>query len=154
MAVHQFTRKQFLTTDLASAWDYFSNPGNLDSITPKDLSFQILTPPEEKMYPGMMILYRIHLLGIPTQWCTEITQVMNQSYFVDEQRKGPYRMWHHEHHFEEVEGGVLMTDKLTYDVGKSIVGAIAHQLFVRKKIQSIFDYRESELERIFNASKS
>jgi ligand-binding SRPBCC domain-containing protein len=104
----------------------------------------------EKMYPGMFIMYSIRpMFNIPMNWVTEITHVSDRKFFVDEQRVGPYHIWHHEHHFEEKDGGVLMTDILHYNVGMSFLGWIASKLFVDKKVQGIFDYRYKILEQRF-----
>jgi ligand-binding SRPBCC domain-containing protein len=97
-----------------------------------------------------MIRYKIKpMFNIPLDWVTEITMVKDKVYFIDEQRKGPYRIWHHEHHFKEVEGGVLMTDKLYYDIGMSFIGAIAGKLWVDKQVQKIFAYRGKMLDEMF-----
>jgi ligand-binding SRPBCC domain-containing protein len=142
--------EQFLPISLEDAWDFFSSPQNLNRITPGDMHFKILNEVPEKVYPGAMIIYAISpFLNIHFKWVTEITAVKHLEYFVDEQRKGPYRIWHHEHHFKETDGGVLMTDKLYYDIGKSIFGWIAGNLFVHKKVNAIFKYRSQQLEKLF-----
>jgi ligand-binding SRPBCC domain-containing protein len=113
--------------------------------------FEITSEMPDLMYEGMMITYRIKpLLNISMNWCTEITHINNPLFFIDEQRKGPYHIWHHEHHFKEVEGGILMTDILYYDIGKSFFGWIAGHLFVHKKVKQIFEFRYKKLEQIFN----
>lgn len=143
-------RQQWLPISLEQAWDFFSSPKNLNDITPEDMVFEIKTDVPEKMYEGMFIVYSIRpVLNIPIKWVTEITHVSDRKFFVDEQRVGPYNIWHHEHHFEEKDGGVLMTDILHYDVGKSFLGAIASKLFVDKKVRQIFDYRFKILEQRF-----
>ena len=129
----------------------FATPKNLNEVTPDDLVFEITSTLPEKMYTGLIITYRIKpMLNIPIAWCTEITHIKDREYFVDEQRKGPYNIWHHEHHFREVDGGVIMTDLLHYDIGKSIFGAIAGKLFVDKKVRQIFKYRYEVLEKYFS----
>jgi ligand-binding SRPBCC domain-containing protein len=143
--------EQFLPISLNEAWDFFSSPKNLNQITPGDMHFKVLNEVPDKMYPGTMIIYEISpFLSIHFNWVTEITVVKHMEYFVDEQRKGPYRIWHHEHHFKEAPGGVLMTDKLYYDIGKSIFGWIAGKLFVHKKVKAIFEYRYKQLEELFS----
>ncbi|MDP0499316.1 MAG: SRPBCC family protein [Verrucomicrobiota bacterium JB022] len=150
MALHSLQRVQDLPISLDTAWDFFSAPDNLDAITPPDLSFEILSGGGVRMYEGMIIAYRISVLpGIHHQWVTEITTVRDRQYFIDEQRFGPYKFWHHQHHFEEIPGGVRMTDILHYDVGKWWIGDLAHAFFVRDKVQSIFTFRHKELERRF-----
>ena len=143
-------QEQLLPLTLEEAWNFFATPKNLNEVTPNDLVFKITSTLPEKMYEGLIITYRIQpLLNIPINWCTEITHIKEQEYFVDEQRKGPYNIWHHEHHFKSVGGGVLMTDILHYDIGKSIFGRIAGKLFVHKQVQQIFRYRYKALETYF-----
>jgi ligand-binding SRPBCC domain-containing protein len=142
--------QQWLPISLDEAWDFFSSPKNLNEITPEDMVFEIKSDVPEKMYPGMFIMYSIRpMFNIPMNWVTEITHVSDRKFFVDEQRVGPYHIWHHEHHFEEKDGGVLMTDILHYNVGMSFLGWIASKLFVDKKVQGIFDYRYKILEQRF-----
>lgn len=142
--------QQWLPISLDEAWDFFSSPKNLNEITPEDMVFEIKSDVPEKMYPGMFIMYSIRpMFNIPMKWVTEITHVSDRKFFVDEQRVGPYHIWHHEHHFEEKDGGVLMTDILHYNVGMSFLGWIASKLFVDKKVQGIFDYRYKILEQRF-----
>ena len=147
--MYQLKRQQLVKTDMATCWDFFSSPGNLQKITPKYMGFDVLTEVPDNMYEGLIIEYRVRpLLSIPMNWITEITHVKEHQFFVDEQRKGPYRIWHHEHHFKSVEGGVLMTDILHYDVGMSFLGWIASKLFVDKKVEQIFEFRRLELTNI------
>jgi len=116
----QLVFKQFLPISMEEAWDFFCSPKNLAKITPGDLHFKILNEVPDKMYPGTIIIYEISpFLNLHFSWITEITVIKQYEYFIDEQRKGPYRTWHHEHHFEKVTGGVMMTDKLYYYIGKS-----------------------------------
>ena len=153
--VHRLQRTQFLPISLDNAWKFFSNPANLNKITPDDLVFEITSELPEVVYPGLMITYRIRpMLNIPVEWCTEITHVKEGQYFVDEQRKGPYRMWHHEHHFKEVTGGVEMTDIVHYDIGKWILGDIAGALFVHRRVKEIFDFRQMILGKLFPSQKA
>jgi len=143
-------QEQFLPISLDEAWKFFATPKNLNEVTPDDMVFEIISELPETMYAGLLINYRLKpMFNIPINWCTEITHIKEKEYFVDEQRKGPYRIWHHEHHFKAVKGGVLMTDILHYDIGKWIVGRIAGKLFVDKKVKGIFAYRNSTLETYF-----
>ena len=142
--------QQFLPMSLTDAWDFFSSPKNLNEITPADMTFKILGNIPEKMYEGLMIRYQVSpMFNIPLDWVTEITHVKENKFFVDEQRIGPYNIWHHEHHFEEKDGGVMMTDILHYDIGKWIFGKIAGWLFVDKKVRGIFEFREKKLKELF-----
>jgi ligand-binding SRPBCC domain-containing protein len=144
--------QQKLPITLDQAWDFFSSPKNLNEITPPDFTFEFLSDIPQNMYPGLLIQYRVRpMLHIPILWTTEITHVVDKKYFVDEQRQGPYNIWHHEHHFEATENGVLMTDILHYDIGMSFIGWLAGKLFVDQKVKGIFDYRHKKLERLFGS---
>lgn len=143
--------KQKLGIDLDTAWDFFSSPKNLKEITPSYMGFDITSGnQDEKIYPGMIVTYKVSpLLNIPMNWMTEITQVSHKSYFIDEQLSGPYKIWHHEHHFREIEGGVEMTDILHYKVPLGFLGNIAEKLLVRNKVREIFDFRNKKLVQLF-----
>lgn len=143
-------QEQFLPISINEAWEFFSSPRNLNRVTPKELFFEITSEVPDKMYEGLIISYKIKpMLNTKVNWHTEITHIKHLKYFIDEQRKGPYKIWHHEHHFKEVEGGIIMTDLLYYDIGKSIFGWIAGKLFVNKKVKEIFDYRYQSLKNYF-----
>ena len=145
-----YKTEQLLPLSLQEAWDFFATPRNLNAVTPKELEFRITSDVPDKMYEGLIISYKIKpMLNIPVNWVTEITHIKDLAYFVDEQRKGPYRMWHHEHHFMEVPEGVLMTDILHYEIGKSIFGWLAGKLFVHRKVKEIFQYRNKILSTYF-----
>jgi ligand-binding SRPBCC domain-containing protein len=151
MGVYQIHTSHFLPTSLEEAWAFISNPSNLKNITPETMGFEVVSEGlPEKMYPGMIITYSVKpLLGIKTTWVTEITHVQEMRYFVDEQRVGPYTLWHHEHHLEPVEGGVLMRDIVSYKPPFGILGRIANRLIIRKKLREIFQYREHALNKRF-----
>ncbi len=155
MQVKQKSFRQFLPVSLEEAWAFFSRPENLNAITPEDMSFEILSDIAGKpMYPGMIIQYKITPFGgIKMDWVTEITQIVELEYFIDEQRFGPYALWHHQHHFKAVNGGVEMEDILHYKVPYGVIGTIADRLFVDQKIGQIFAFREKALERIFVKGK-
>ena len=143
--------KQFLKISLAEAWDFFSSPGNLPKITPPQMGFIITSGPPAKMYPGQIITYKVSPFpGFKTNWVTEITHVSDHSFFVDEQRFGPYRIWHHEHRFEVQDKGVLMTDRVSYKLPFGIFGQIAHSLFVKNQLKQIFEYRIAAMEKKYN----
>ena len=115
------------------------------------MGFDVLTEVAEKMYPGMMIEYRVRpLMNIPMKWITEITHVEEGKFFVDEQRKGPYTIWHHEHHFKAVEGGVEMTDIVSYELPLGVLGKMVHPIVVKKKLEEIFAFRFAAVEEIFH----
>lgn len=142
--------EQFLPVSMEKAWTFFSSPENLNLITPPEMKFEILVDLPEEVHTGLMIHYRIRpMLNIPMRWTTEITAVEKHQFFIDEQIRGPYRVWHHEHHFRKVDGGVWMTDKLNYDVGWGVFGWLAGKLWVDKQVQEIFEYRKGKLEELF-----
>jgi len=134
-----------------TVWEFFSNPKNLNAITPPELKFEILSDLDgKKMYSGMIIRYNIKpMLNIPMSWTTEITHCQDHHFFVDEQRFGPYAFWHHQHIFKSVPEGVEMTDIVHYAVGWGILGKIASLLYVDKQLQHIFDFRNREIKKIF-----
>ena len=148
--MHQFIRKQFVKTDLQTCWDFFSSPANLKRITPSYMGFDVKTEVPAQMYEGLIIAYTVKpLLGIPVEWVTEITHVKDKSFFVDEQRKGPYTMWHHEHHFKEVDGGVEMTDIVSYIIPLGFLGKLVEPFLVKPKLEEIFAYRFKIVEEVF-----
>jgi len=151
MKVYTLKRTQFLPVRLADAWEFFSSPMNLEKITPSQMGFQILYKSGgDKMYPGQLIRYMVGVLPlIKLHWVTEITHVDKPFYFVDEQRFGPYALWHHQHHFSEVEGGVQMTDEVNYAIPLGFIGRLAHWFFVGRKVNAIFEHRYSALEKYF-----
>lgn len=143
-------QEQLLPISIEEAWIFFSDPSNLNAVTPDDMLFEITSEIPAIMYEGMIITYRIRpFLNIPVSWGTEITHIKEGSFFIDEQRTGPYRLWHHEHHFREVPEGVLITDLLYYEIGKSLFGWIAGKLFVHRRVRQIFEYRHKILEQLF-----
>jgi ligand-binding SRPBCC domain-containing protein len=147
MAFYQLNKRQFIPASPEKVWDFISSPANLKKITPPYMGFDILSPSlPEKMYEGMIIRYRVSPFpGFSTTWVTEITHVEEMKYFVDEQRIGPYSMWHHQHLLEPAEGGVIMTDIVSYSPPLGFLGAIANSLLIRRKLNRIFDYREKAL---------
>ena len=156
MKSYQLNFKHFLPISLEEAWAFFSSPLNLAKITPDDMEFIVTSTIDSnaKMYPGMIITYKVSpLFGIKLNWMTEITQVEEDKYFIDEQRFGPFKFWHHQHHFKAVEGGVEMTDILTYGLPFGILGTIAHQIMVKNKVKEIFAFREKKTNQIFGVYK-
>jgi ligand-binding SRPBCC domain-containing protein len=152
MKIYQLKTSQKLPISLEKAWNFFSNPANLSKITPSWLNFEVRTELPEKMYAGMIITYFVRpLLNIPQIWVTEITHVSKPNYFVDEQRFGPYKMWHHEHIFTELkDGGIEMHDIVSYVVPFGIIGRIMNKLIISKKINQIFNYRKTVLDNMFS----
>lgn len=148
---HRLLREQQLGCDIETAWKFFSSANNLSEITPKDMGFIVLTEMEnDEIYEGMLIDYYVSpLFGIKMKWQTEITHVDFQKSFIDFQRKGPYKLWNHHHEFIPNEHGVLMRDTIDYELPLGFLGEIAHNLFVRKKLEYIFDYRFRVLSKLF-----
>lgn len=148
--MYQLYREQFLAIPIDKAWNFFSSPQNLSLITPPEMRFNIISSDINKpIFEGMLIDYKIRpLMGIPLHWKTEISHVVFQKVFTDKQIRGPYKKWEHTHTFIEQEGGVLMKDELIYELPFSFIGTLAHALFIRKKVEAIFDYRKSVLDKI------
>ena len=140
-----------IPASIDQVWDFISSPQNLKHITPEYMGFDITTKNlPEKVYAGMIISYTVRpLLGIKMRWVTEITHVSDMKYFVDEQRFGPYTMWHHQHIIEAIEGGVLMTDIVDNQPPMGFMGAIANQLIIKKQLNEIFSFRTKKLEEYF-----
>ncbi|WP_316744421.1 SRPBCC family protein [Pedobacter antarcticus] len=152
MKAYQLQFVQKMPVSLEKAWDFFSSPLNLAKITPEEMAFKVTSNinPIDKMYAGMIITYKVSpVAGIKLNWMTEITQVEEQRYFIDEQRFGPYQFWHHQHHFKSIPGGVEMTDVLTYGMPLGFLGTIANSLFVANKLQQIFKYRKEKVDALF-----
>jgi ligand-binding SRPBCC domain-containing protein len=151
MAVYSLKSVQKIPVPVPEIWDFFSSPKNLPELTPAALGFKIISRHHgDKIYQGQIIEYKVSpLFGIPLYWMTEITHVEDQQYFVDEQRYGPYSMWHHQHHFRPVEGGVEMTDIVHYKNPFWVLGDLANGLIVRKKLREIFTHRYSSIETRF-----
>ncbi len=152
MPFYQKIQEQKIKASLDEVWDFISSPRNLKEITPKYMGFDIITPDiPDKMYQGMIIGYKVSpLLGIKTSWLTEITHVVDKKYFVDEQRIGPYKLWHHQHILEELsDGSVLMKDIVTYQPPFGFLGAIANTILIRKKLNEIFAFRNQAVDKRF-----
>jgi ligand-binding SRPBCC domain-containing protein len=151
--LHSFKTRQFIKSDLSTVWNFMSSPSNLALITPQYMGFTILNDADTEgdMYAGQIIEYSVSpVLGIKLHWVTEITHVQDRTYFVDEQRRGPYSFWHHKHFLKEVPGGIEMTDIVHYQLPLGFIGRILNLLFVRKKLKEIFDYRFEKVNEIFN----
>ena len=151
MKVYRLVRKQTIAATVEELWAFFSNAKNLQAITPSYMNFNITSGElPQSIYPGQVITYKVSpLMNIPMFWMTEITSVVDNKLFVDEQRIGPYKMWHHQHHFEATEGGTIMTDIVHYSLPMGFLGGIAHGLFVKKQLNDIFDYRQRKIDELF-----
>ena len=154
MKIYTFHRKQKLPISVEKAWEFLSNPANLKTITPEYMSFDILSGNEKPMYAGQIIQYIVTpILGIKTKWVTEITHVKKNEYFVDEQRFGPYALWHHKHFINEIEGGVEMEDIIDYKIPMGLLGQLAQPILVKPKLEEIFAYRQTKLIELFGELK-
>ena len=143
-------RSQILPVGIDRAWEFFSDPGNLARITPPSMDFRLTSPARETTYAGQIITYSIRpLLGISMAWTTEITHLSRPNFFVDEQRFGPYRFWHHQHHFTEVADGVEMRDLVHYLLPHMQFTRLVNRLIVVPRLKRIFDYRRQALQEIF-----
>lgn len=151
MAFYQLIKTQKIPATMAEVWNFMSSPMNLKEITPAYMNFKVTNNSGQgKMYPGMIITYKVSPLpGFRVNWMTEITHVKEMEYFVDEQRIGPYTLWHHQHTIEPIEGGVLMTDIVTYAPPLGVLGRLANVLFIRRQLESIFDFRRLAVEKKF-----
>lgn len=150
MKIYTLHRKQKLPIDIDTAWDFLSNPNNLKTITPNYMGFHILTGADRPMYSGQIIQYIVTpVLGIKTKWVTEITHVASKQYFVDEQRYGPYSLWHHKHFIKAISGGIEMEDIIDYKLPFGLLGQLVHPLLVKPKLEEIFNYRTKKLEELF-----
>jgi ligand-binding SRPBCC domain-containing protein len=148
MKLHRFDALQKLPTTIERAWEFFADARNLARITPPSMGFQVTSELPEGMHAGMIITYRIRpLLGVPVQWVTEITHVDEPRLFVDEQRFGPYRFWHHQHLFREIPGGVEARDIVHYALPPG--GGLVRGTLVAPRLREIFAYRGEVLERTF-----
>lgn len=152
MKSYRLTAHQYLPIQPGEAWEFLSNPENLQKITPGEMGFEILAGSEGPMYEGQVIHYAVApIKGFRTRWVTEITHLREGSYFVDEQRFGPYRFWHHKHFVSGFEGGTVMRDVIDYKLPLGILGSLAHGLFVRRQLTAIFKFREKALETRFGS---
>ncbi len=151
MKIYTKKYKTIIPISIDEAWDFFSSPKNLAKITPPHMGFNITSEFNgEKMYPGMLITYKVSpLFGLKMSWCTEITHVLDKQYFVDEQRFGPYAMWHHQHHFKVIDGGVEMVDIIDYAVPFGILGRMMNSILISSEIEKIFTFREAKIKELF-----
>ncbi|TBX70105.1 cell division inhibitor [Flavobacterium silvisoli] len=150
MKIYSLHTKQKLPITLEEAWKFLSDPKNLKTITPDYMGFKTLSGDDRAMFPGQIIQYIVTpVLGIPMKWVTEITHVQDKVYFVDEQRFGPYALWHHKHFLQEIPGGVEMEDLVHYKLPLGILGQWVHPFLVKPKLKEIFDYRQKKLTELF-----
>ncbi len=150
MMVNKLFYSQKLPISLDDAWDFLSSPNNLKLITPESMNFKIIDWDKKKAYPGQIIQYTVSpVFGMKIKWVTEITQVKRNSYFIDEQRFGPYSFWHHKHFIKEIDNGILMDDIIHYKIPFGFIGEILNKVYLQNKLNKIFKYRENKLNEIF-----
>ncbi len=150
MKLYQLHSKQIIPVTQKKAWEFLADPNNLKVITPESMGFKVLSGADRAMFAGQIIQYTVAPFpGINTRWVTEITHVNEGFYFVDEQRFGPYALWHHKHFIKEVDGGVEMEDIIDYKIPFGIIGQLIHNLFIKKQLTKIFKYREEKLIFLF-----
>ena len=154
MKLYKKETVQYVDATVEECWAFFSSPRNLQKITPEAMGFEITDFDNKSMYAGQIIQYKVSpLLGLKLTWVTEITFVKDNSYFIDEQRFGPYSLWHHKHFFEPSGNGTKMTDVIHYGLPLGFFGRIMNMLIVENKLKSIFDYRYLKVEEIFSTKK-
>jgi len=154
MKIYTLHKKQKLPISVNQAWDFLSDPRNLKTITPEYMGFNILSGADRPMFAGQIIQYIVTpVFGIKTKWVTEITHVIDNHYFVDEQRFGPYALWHHKHFIKEIDGGVEMEDIVDYKLPFGFLGQLVHPILVKPKLEEIFNYRTKKLEQLFGTYK-
>ena len=148
--IFELSTTQTFDASIDEVWEFFSSPRNLERITPNKLKFQILNEVGPKAYPGQIIAYKISIFPpVKTKWVTEITHVENKAFFVDEQRFGPYSMWHHEHHFEAEGDKTVMKDLIYFKMPFGFLGKIVFNLYAKKKLTQIFTFRKEEVDKVF-----
>ena len=150
MKMYTLKEEQVIPMSLDVAWDFFSNPNNLPKITPSWLNLKVTSDLPDKMYQGMIITYKVYpVFGIPQNWVTEITTVKEKNFFIDEQRFGPYKFWHHQHHFKEINDGVEMRDIVSYALPFDPLSRSLNKLLVDKKVKGIFKFRKEVIGKYF-----
>ena len=150
MKIYTLHKNQKLPITVDQAWEFLSDPKNLKTITPNYMGFNILSGSDRPMFAGQIIQYIVTpVLGIKTKWVTEITHVVDKHYFVDEQRFGPYALWHHKHFIKEIDGGIEMEDLIDYKLPFGILGQLVQPFLIKPKLEEIFDYRTKKLEELF-----
>lgn len=155
MKIYRFYVEQKLPVRIDKAWSFFSNPGNLAKITPPDMKFTITNNIEDNIYSGMIITYKVSpLFDFSVNWVTEIICAEKPNYFIDEQRFGPYKFWHHRHLFREIQDGTLMMDEVLYALPFGVIGQTLNYLLVKNKLKKIFKYRKEILKGMFNEGKT
>jgi ligand-binding SRPBCC domain-containing protein len=148
--IYRLQREQVVPAGLEAVWAFFATPANLNVMTPPDMQFEIVFGGEAPMHPGQLIEYHLTFIpGVKSTWLTEITHLEEKCFFIDEQRIGPYRLWHHEHRFAEEGGKTRVIDTVSYALPFGLLGELIHALWVRHRLEEIFDYRRKMLQEMF-----
>lgn len=149
--IYTLHREQIIPAPIERVWAYFATPRNLNEMTPPDMAFEFLHGGDEPMYAGQIIEYKVAILpGVRVRWLTQITHVEPGRRFIDEQRSGPYHIWIHEHRFDPLPNGVRMFDQITYALPFGPLGGLVHRLYVRRRLEKIFDYRHDKVNALFS----
>ena len=150
--IYTLYSKQKVQISIENAWDFFSQPKNLNKLTPPDLNFKITSGNPNDFYEGKIITYSIKLISfLQFNWTTEITKSKKNKYFIDKQLFGPYKLWHHEHHFiDNKNGTITIIDKVKYKLHAHLISQFLHKLFIKKKLLEIFNFRYKMIDRIFS----
>ncbi len=152
--IHRLKRQQIVPSSLDEVWAYFATPANLNEMTPSNMHFEIIHGGDGEMFQGQLIEYRVQFMPmIKSRWLTEIAHVVERSYFVDDQRVGPYTFWYHEHTFEALKNGTQIQDQVTYQLPFGVIGDIVHALWVGPRLKSVFDFRQKIISELFGTSK-
>ena len=154
MKIYELNKTQYIQRSIEEVFSFFEKAENLALITPGKLAFKILTPTPISMVKGTLIDYTIRLMGIPIHWRTLITKYNPPHEFVDEQIKGPYKFWHHTHTFKVIDGGVQINDSVRYGIPMGILGQLVHQVWIKKNLENIFEYRKTVIDKLLNQSDS
>lgn len=153
MSIHTLRQEQFLALPIEEVFQFFSDAGNLQEITPAYLDFRILSPRPVEMQRGTLLDYRLRWHGFPIRWRTKILEWNPPHGFVDLQLKGPYKLWHHTHTFTARDGGTLMVDKVNYELPLGPLGELAHEIKVRRDVEGIFAFRREKIGQIFSRGR-
>jgi ligand-binding SRPBCC domain-containing protein len=150
--IHRLIRSQTVPAAIDQVWDYFSQPANLNELTPPDMHFKIVYNQSDEMHAGQLIEYRVRFMPLlRSRWLTEIAHVEDKAFFVDEQRIGPYRFWYHEHCFESTEEGSIITDRVTYELPFGPLGDLVHMVWVKNRLVDIFNFRTEKITQLFGS---
>ncbi len=144
--------RQIIPRPIEQTWDFFSNPANLKLLTPAGMKFELMNESIDEMYEGIVLGYTLApLAGIKLSWYSEITKIEAKKYFIDQQLKGPFKIWHHQHHFRETDSGTEVTDLVHYELPLGFIGKLFHPLFVERRVKDMFEYRYQKARELFGS---